>query len=189
MNTIDQPTGTLRVLAISGSLRTDSINSDLLRAAGALGGPGVKLELWDGLAAVPPFSEDDEAEPGAGVAGMLAAFAGADALLFATPEYNRSLPGQLKNALDWASRPYGRSVLTGKAAAVIGASPGNFGGRRGHADLTKVLKACGAVVVGDEVCVPQAHTALGEDGLPVGEELRTALTGLLDALGEAVRAA
>ncbi len=189
MNTIDRSTDTLRVLAISGSLRADSINSALLRAAGALGGPEVKLELWDGLAAVPPFSEDDEAEPGAGVAGMLAAVAGADALLFATPEYNRSLPGQLKNALDWASRPYGRSVLTGKTVAVIGASPGNFGGRRAHADLTKVLKACGAVVVGDEVCVPQADTALGEDGLPATEELRTALTGLLDALGEAVRAA
>ncbi|MEU4211573.1 NADPH-dependent FMN reductase [Streptomyces sp. NPDC026206] len=189
MNATDLSTGTLRVLAISGSLRAGSVNSAILRAAGALAGTEVKLEVWDGLAEVPPFNEDHEAEPGAGVLALRAAINAADALLFATPEYNHSLPGQLKNALDWASRPYGASALGGKPAAVVGASPSGFGAKWAQAELSRILKACGAVVVGEELCVPKANAALGEDGLPVSEELRGALTGLLAALGEAAGAA
>ncbi|MFI9201538.1 NADPH-dependent FMN reductase [Streptomyces sp. NPDC053048] len=178
----------IRVLAISGSLRADSVNAQILRAAGTLADTEVKLELWDGLSAVQPFSEDDEAEPGAGVQEMRAAMGAADALLFATPEYNSSLPGQLKNALDWASRPYRQSALTGKPVAVIGASPSGFGAKYAQAELRKVLKASDAELVGDELCVPKANSVLGEDGLPVDQELRDALVGLIRALGEAVRA-
>lgn len=178
----------VRVLAVSGSLRAGSYNSAVLRAAASLAGPEVKIELWDGLAAVPPFSEDDEATPIAAVEALRAAIGASDALLIATPEYNSSVPGQLKNALDWASRPYGASVLSGKTAAVIGTSPGRFGGKLAQAELRKVLTTCGAEVVGDELTVPKANEALGEDGLPVSEELRTALLTLLGALADAARA-
>ena len=92
----------MRILGISGSLRRGSHNMQLLRAAEELLGPGVELVLWDGLKAVPPFDEDDEDDPAAGVAELRDAIAGADAILISTPEYNSSIPGQLKNAIDWA---------------------------------------------------------------------------------------
>src|SRR5881394_2598251 len=96
----------MKVLGISGSLRADSHNTSLLRAAAELFPDGFELELWDGLKAVPPYNEDDDVDPApAAVAQLRDALAGADAVLFATPEYNHSVPGQLKNALDWASRP------------------------------------------------------------------------------------
>src|SRR5919204_6442204 len=96
----------MKVLAVSGSLRSDSYNTKLLRAAERLLPAGVELELWDGLKAVPPYDEDDDGEQApAAVAAFRAAIAGADAVLFATPQYNWSIPGQLKTALDWASRP------------------------------------------------------------------------------------
>ncbi|GAA2718720.1 MULTISPECIES: NAD(P)H-dependent oxidoreductase [Streptomyces] len=178
----------VRILAISGSLRAASVNTAVLRAAAALAGTDAKVEIWDGLAAVQPFNEDHEAEPGSGVRELRAAVEAADALLFATPEYNSSLPGQLKNALDWASRPYGASVLGGRTAAVIGASPSAFGAKWSQAELRKVLTNSGVEVVGEELCVARAHEALGEDGLPVDEELRAALTGVVTALVEKVRA-
>src|SRR5919201_1232251 len=110
----------MKVLAIPGSLRRDSHNRKLLQAAGELFPPDVEYEIWDGLKQVPPYDEDDDGErPPAGVAQVRAALAGADALLFSTPEYNHSIPGQLKNALDWASRPAGSGVLLNKPAAVI----------------------------------------------------------------------
>ena len=96
----------MKVLGISGSLRRDSHNTKLLRAAADLFGDDVEFEIWEGLKAVPPYDEDDDvAEAPAAVAELRAAVAGADAVLFATPEYNASIPGQLKNALDWVSRP------------------------------------------------------------------------------------
>ena len=100
----------------------------------------VELELWDGLKAVPPYDEDDDNDPApAAVARLRAAIAGADALLFATPEYNSSIPGQLKNALDWASRPVAANVLRNKPVAVVGASTGAFGAVWSQAELRKVL--------------------------------------------------
>src|SRR6266540_2274390 len=105
----------MHVLAVSGSLRSDSYNTKLLRAAGELLHDDVELELWDGLKAVPPYDQDEDVEPApAAVATLRAAIAGADAVLFATPEYNSSLPGQLKNALDWVSRPLAKNPLRGK---------------------------------------------------------------------------
>ena len=105
----------MKILAISGSLRDASYNTMLLRAAGELVPDGVELELWDGLKAVPPFDEDDEVgEAPAGVAELRDAIAGADAILFATPEYNSSIPGVLKNAIDWASRPKATAPIRNK---------------------------------------------------------------------------
>src|SRR5437763_15782132 len=144
----------MNVLGISGSLRRDSHNTALLRAAAELLPEGVELELWDGLKTVPPYDEDDDLESApAAVAERRAAIAGADAILFATPEYNHSIPGQLKNALDWASRPLATNPLRNKPAAVVGASTGAFGAVWAQAELRKVLSATGARVVDAEVAL------------------------------------
>src|ERR671929_824677 len=144
----------MKVLAVSGSLRSDSYNAKLLRAAERLLPAGVELEIWDGLKAVPPYDEDDDVEPApAAVAALRAAIAGADALLFATPESNSSVPGQLKNPLDWVSRPFAKNPLRGKPVAVVGASAGAFGAVWSQAELRKVLGAMGARVVEGGVAV------------------------------------
>ena len=121
----------MRILGISGSLRRGSHNRKLLRAAGALLPPGVELVEWDGLAGLPAFDEDLENTPPEVVREFFAAIEGADALLIATPEYNASLPGALKNAIDWASRPFPENVLRYKPTAVIGASTGPLRRRLG----------------------------------------------------------
>ena len=137
----------MRLLAVSGSLRGDSHNTRLLRAAAQQLPPGVELELYEGLKQVPPFNEDDEAMPAPEVQAWRAEIEAADAVLFATPEYNSSIPGQLKNAVDWLSRPAGSGALSGKHVAVIGASTGMFGAVWSQAELRKVLGAAGARVV------------------------------------------
>ena len=130
----------MRVLGISGSLRRDSYNSGLLRAAADLLPSGATLEVFDGLKAIPPYDADDDVEPApAPVQALREAIAGADAVLIATPEYNASIPGVLKNALDWASRPHATNPLRGKPAAVIGASTGMFGAVWAQADARKIL--------------------------------------------------
>ena len=144
----------MRILAISGSLRRDSHNTMLLRAARELLGPGDTLELWEGLREVPPYDQDDDVEPApAAVAGLRAAVASADAVLIATPEYNHSIPGALKNALDWASRPFATNAFRNKPVAVIGSSTGLFGAVWAQAELRKVLTAMGARVVDVEIAV------------------------------------
>src|SRR5260370_25257513 len=107
----------MRILAISGSLRRESHNTRLLRAVGRLLPGGVELELYEHLAEIPPYSEDDEHPAPAAVAALRAAIADADAVLFATPGYNGSVPGQLKDALDWVSAPPASTPLRLKAAA------------------------------------------------------------------------
>src|SRR5437899_12299883 len=147
----------MKVLAISGSLRSGSHNTKLLRAAAELLPDDVEFELWDGLKAVPPYDEDDDTYPApAAVARMRAAIAGAHALLIATPEYNSSIPGALKNALDWASRPIASSVLRNKPVAVVGASTGAFGAVWAQAELRKVLAATGARVLDVELALGHA---------------------------------
>src|ERR687896_1175188 len=117
----------MRILGLSGSLRRGSHNRRLLRVAGALLPPGAELVEWDALAGIPAFNEDLENTPPESVREFFTAIEGSDALLIATPEYNASLPGALKNALDWASRPFPGNVLRDRPAAVIGASTGLFG--------------------------------------------------------------
>jgi chromate reductase, NAD(P)H dehydrogenase (quinone) len=156
----------VRVLGISGSLRRDSHNTKLLRAAGVLAEQqGAELEVFDGLKAIPPYDEDDDVGDGpAAVARFKEAIAGADAVLFATPEYNSSIPGVLKNAVDWVSRPLATSPLRNKPVAVIGASTGMFGAVWAQAELRKVLGATGARVIEVELAVGHAHEHLDEAG-------------------------
>jgi chromate reductase len=153
----------MRILGISGSLRRGSHNTQLLRAAASELPPDTELVMFEELAAVPPYSEDHDGEsPPPGAAALRAAIARADAVLIATPEYNSSLPGQLKNVLDWASRPYPANVLRAKPVTVIGASTGIFGAVWAQAEVRKVLVAIGARVLEDEVPVGQADGAFAD---------------------------
>jgi chromate reductase len=178
----------MKVLGISGSLRADSHNTALLRGAAELLPGGVELELWHGLRDVPPYDEDSDVEPAPpAVAALRAVLAGADAVLFATPEYNSSVPGQLKNALDWASRPLATNVLRNMPVAVVGASTGAFGAVWAQAELRKVLAAAGARVVEGEVAVGHAHQKLDVSGTLLDENLREQLAEVVAALVDAVR--
>jgi chromate reductase, NAD(P)H dehydrogenase (quinone) len=156
----------MKVLGISGSLRRDSHNTQLLKAAGELvEAAGVEFEIYPDLKLVPPYDEDDDVDRApAAVSQLRAAVAGADAVLVSTPEYNSSIPGQLKNAVDWLSRPAGAGALLNKPAAVIGASMGLFGAVWAQAELRKTLSAAGARVVEGEVAVGHAHTRFDEAG-------------------------
>jgi chromate reductase len=162
----------MKILGISGSLRRDSYNTRLLGAAADLFPENVEFELWGRLKEVPPYDEDDDTEEApAAVAAFRQAIAGADAVLIATPEYNSSVPGQLKNAIDWASRPLATNPLRNKPVAVVGASTGAFGAVWAQAELRKVLAATGARVVEGEVAVGHAPTRFDEDGRLVDENL------------------
>lgn len=173
----------MRVLGISGSLRRDSYNTKLLRAAEELLPPYVELQVWDELKAVPPFDEDDELGPEpAAVASLREAVRQADAVLVATPEYNASIPGQLKNAVDWISRPFATTPLRNKPALVVGASTGAFGAVWSQAELRKVLATAGARVVEADVAVGHAPTKFDEEGRLVDEELREQLAEALEVL-------
>ena len=168
----------MRVLGISGSLRRESHNTLLLRAAGDLvEQEGADFEVFDGLKAIPPYDEDDDIGHGPpAVARLRQAIADADALLFATPEYNSSIPGVLKNAVDWASRPPAASPLRNKPVAVIGASTGMFGAVWAQAELRKVLGSTGARVTDVELAVGHAHEHLDPDGHPADPTQQQALS-------------
>jgi chromate reductase len=167
----------MKILGISGSLRRDSYNTALLHNA------PLELELWDGLKAIPPYDEDDDVEPAPpAVAQMRAAVAGADAILFSTPEYNASVPGQLKNAIDWLSRPQATSVLRNKPVAVVGASIGAFGAVWAQAELRKVLATAGARVIEGDVAVGHAHERFDANGLLIDDDLREQLQEVAEAL-------
>jgi len=173
----------VRVLGISGSLRRDSYNTKLLRTAGELLPAGVELEVWDELKAVPPFDEDEELGPApAAVESLRRAVARADAIVFATPEYNASIPGQLKNAVDWLSRPVATTPLRGKPTLVVGASTGAFGAVWSQAELRKVLATAGARVVEADVAVGHAPTKFDELGALVDEELEDQLREAIGVL-------
>jgi chromate reductase, NAD(P)H dehydrogenase (quinone) len=173
----------MNVLAVSGSLRAGSHNTQLLRAAAEAAPEGVEVELWDGLAELPPYDEDiDGGEPPAAVRRLRAEWGAADAILFATPEYNGSVPGGLKNAVDWASRPRLDAALTNKTVAVVGVSTGQFGAMWAQADLRKILGIAGARVVGDELPVTRAHEKFDAEGRLLDGELFERLRLLLETL-------
>jgi len=174
----------MKILGLSGSLRDGSHNTRLLRGAGKLLPEGVELVVFDRLDAIPPFNEDDEATPPEPVRHLKDAIAEADGLLIATPEYNSSIPGVLKNALDWVSRPRASSPLAGKPAAVIGSSTGLFGAVWAQAETRKVLGSTGARVIDSELPIGHADEALAENGLPSDSDTREALQALLDELAE-----
>jgi chromate reductase len=172
----------MKVLAISGSLRRDSHNTTLLRAAAELLPPSVELEIFDGLKAVEPYDQDDDTDVGpAGARRLRTAIESADAVLIASPEYNSSIPGQLKNALDWASRPKGENVLWGKPAAVVGAGTGMFGAVWSQAETRKVLGASGARVIEKDLPVGHADEAF-TNGRLEDVELRERYLEILDEL-------
>jgi chromate reductase len=173
----------MRVLGISGSLRHDSFNTKLLRAAGELLPPPAELEVFEGLKDVPPYDQDDDGDRTPAAARRLRkAIEEADAILIATPEYNSSIPGQLKNALDWASRPVNQGAFRGKPVAVIGASTGMFGAVWAQAETRKVLGAIGARVMDLELPVAKADQAFNEDGRLADPELREQLEEILAEL-------
>lgn len=171
------------VLGISGSLRRDSLNSRLLRAAADRLPAGVDLRVLETLSEIPPYDADHDHDPAPGaVARLRAELAAADALLIATPEYNSSIPGQLKNALDWASRPRDASPLRFLPAAVVGASTGAFGAVWAQAELRKVLAASGARVVDGDLAVGHAHERFDADGRLRDDEIAERFADLLDRL-------
>jgi chromate reductase len=171
----------MRILAISGSLRSDSNSTALLRALREEAPAGVEVEIWTGLREIPPYDADEDVVPGpAAVDAFRSLVREADAVFFATPEYNSSVPGALKNALDWASRPMATNAFRNKAVAVIGSSAGAFGGVWAAAELRKVLAAMGARVTEAELAVGHAHEKFADDGLLADDEVRE---GLRDALG------
>jgi chromate reductase len=177
----------MKVLGIAGSVRRESWNRKLLLTAAELLPDGVELELWTGLKDVPPYDEDDDVEPApAAVADLRDAIAGADAVLFATPEYNSSVPGVLKNAVDWASRPLASNPLRNKPVAVIGASTGAFGAVWAQAELRKVLAATGARVVEGDAALGHAHTKF-VDGELADHEIREQLREVVEMLAASVR--
>ncbi len=173
----------MQVLGIAGSLRRGSHNTMLLRAAAELLPPPAELEIFDRLKAVPPYDEDDDIGRGpVGAARLRDAIESADAVLIASPEYNSSVPGQLKNALDWASRPFPENALQGKPVAVVGASTGMFGAVWSQAETRKVLGAIGARVIDRDLPVPHADRAFTDDGRLADPELRERYAEILDEL-------
>jgi chromate reductase len=171
----------MRILGISGSLRAGSHNTELLRLAAEELPDGVELELYDELAEIPPFDQDlVDLAPDA-VVRLKEEVAAADALLIATPEFNGSIPGQLKNAVDWVSRPLTDNPARSKPVAVIGASTSSFGGVWAQRELKKVLGILGARVLDVELPVAKADRRL-EVPDPA---LRAELGGVVGALVEA----
>jgi chromate reductase, NAD(P)H dehydrogenase (quinone) len=174
----------MRVLGISGSLRRGSLNSALLRAAAERLPAGAELVTFERLGDIPPYDEDVEREepvPDA-VRELREAMRDADAVLVATPEYNHSIPGQLKNALDWASRPAGESALRDKPATAIGASTGMFGAVWAQAETRKVLGALGGRVVEAELPVAHANELLVNGRLELPPEQAAQLEEILAEL-------
>jgi chromate reductase, NAD(P)H dehydrogenase (quinone) len=155
----------LHVLGIAGSLRGKSFNRALLRAAQELAPPDILIDVFD-IANVPLYNGDDEekgdVEP---VSELREAIKTSDALLVVTPEYNYGIPGVLKNSIDWASRPYGQSVLTDKPAAIMGATPGTGGTARAQLQLRQSLAAIGVLVMAQpEIFVSSAHEKFDNEG-------------------------
>ena len=174
----------MRILAFSGSLRAESYNTALARAARELAPEGVDLELYENLAALPPYdAEADGEDPPVAVFDLRARIAAADALLLVTPEYNGSIPGVLKNAVDWASRPHREAALWGKTVAVAGATTGQYGALWAQQDLRRVLGIAGARVIDGDLPVARAQNVFDEDGRlrdpVVTERLRRHLAALV----------
>jgi chromate reductase len=175
----------MRVLGISGSLRGRSHNTALLRAAAAAAPPWLELELYDGLESLPHYNEDlDTDSPPAEVAELRELIAAADALLISTPEYNGTMPGALKDAVDWASRPRGDAVLMGKPVAVVGASPSEYGAVWAQEGLRRSLGIGGARVLEVELPVGRVGELVDERGELVDGDTIDALTGVLATLAE-----
>ena len=168
----------MTILGIAGSLRAGSHNAQLLRLAAEELPDGVELVVFDALAEIPAFDQDLEDLAPDAVDALKAAIAAADGILIATPEYNGSIPGALKNALDWVSRPIAESPIRSKPVAVIGASTSAFGAVWAQRELKKVLGVMGARVLDVELPVAKADRALLEPSV----ELLAGLAGVVEQL-------
>ena len=178
----------MHLLGLSGSLRAGSYNSALLEVAGELLPSGSRLERYSGLAAVPPYCEDDDVDPVHGaVAALRRHVVAADGLVIATPEYNGSVPGVLKNALDWLSRPFPDNALRDKPVVVMGASTGIFGGIWAQEELRKVLRISGARVLDDQLAVSHSAEAFDERMRLTREETLEALEVAMASLASSAQ--
>ena len=170
-----------QVVGVAGSLRQGSFNRALLRAAQQLAPVAVQIRIYD-LSEIPLFNEDVErAGIPSAVARLRAAVAEADGFLVATPEYNHGVPGVMKNAFDWLSRPPGKSVLNGKPAAIVGASPGITGAARAQSQLRQSFVFTNTPVLPQpEVLVGRAHEKFDSDGRLTDDTTRKFLLLLLE---------
>jgi NAD(P)H-dependent FMN reductase len=177
-----------RILALVGSLRSGSENRRLAEAAVKLAPSGISVEIFEGLADVALYNEDID-QPGAVAAAdaLRAEVQSADALLLVTPEYNATMTAALKNAIDWISRPFGAGVVTGKPAAVIGTSHGQYGGVWAHDDARKSARIAGANVLDDlRLSVPHSDTRFAGIHPADDEEIAVMMPEILNALAAAV---
>jgi chromate reductase len=174
----------VRILGIAGSLRKQSYNRSALRAAGKLLPQGATLDVFE-LDGIPGFNEDEEKSPPASVVELKKRIRAADAILLVTPEYNYSIPGVLKNAIDWASRPYGDSAWDGKPAAIMGASVGMFGTARAQYHLRQVMVFLNMFPLNQpEVMISRARERFDKDGALVDETSSKLVRQLLANLVE-----
>ena len=172
----------INILGFAGSLRKDSYNRSLLRASLELVPKGSNLEVFD-LEGIPPFNQDLENQPPEKVKEFKAKIRAADAVLIVTPEYNYSIPGVLKNAIDWASRPYGDNAFGGKPVAVMGASIGMLGTARAQYDLRRSFVFLNMYPVNQpEVMVPFAHEKIDKSGKVTDSKTREKIKELLESL-------
>jgi chromate reductase len=174
--------GVFKILGFAGSLRKDSYNKALLRAALELVPEGVELEIFD-LEGIPPFNQDLENKPVEKVKEFKAIIRAADAILIATPEYNYSIPGVLKNAIDCASRPYGDNAFENKPVAIMGASPGMIGTARAQYHLRQCFVFIGCFALNrPEVMVSHAQEKIDKDGKVTDQTTRELIKQLLENL-------
>jgi chromate reductase len=176
----------MKILAISGSLRAASYNTALLAAAAQLAPADVEFEFYEGLESLPPYNEDRDTDfPPAEVKRLRAAISDADALLIATPEYNATMPGQVKHLVDWASRPHGPdSALWGRPAAAIGASITDYGAMWAQDHLRRALGIAGARVLDEELAISNADQLFDAAGNLSDPETRERVAELLEHLVE-----
>jgi chromate reductase len=178
----------MRILAISGSIRQGSYNTALLRAAAELLPPGVTVNFYDHLEQIPAFNEDEQSNKPEAVERLWDAVDEADAVLISTPEYNHSIPGVLKNALDWLSRPLMQSPLRNKPTAVVGASTSMFGAVWSQAETRKVLSAIGARALDRELPIANAPAQFDERGRLLDKDTERELADIALELVQAVEA-
>lgn len=177
----------IHILGIAGSLRRESYNKSALRAATQLVPEGASIDIFE-IDGFPGFNQDDEQNPPEKVVEFKKRIREADAILFATPEYNYSVPGVLKNAIDWASRPYGDSAWSGKPAAILGASVGSIATARAQYHLRQVFVFLNIYAVNQpEVMIGAAHEKFDAEGNLTDETTKRLIRQLLQKLVDDAR--
>jgi chromate reductase len=177
----------IRILGIAGSLRRESYNRSALRAAVELAPKGATVDTFD-LDGIPGFNQDDERNPPAKVVELKQHVREADGILIVTPEYNYSIPGVLKNAIDWASRPYGDNAWDGKPAAIMGASIGNIGTARAQYHLRQIMVFLNMFPLNQpEVMIGNASERFDAHGNLTDETTKDYIRRLLQSLADWTR--